>query len=278
MSELLILGAAGFIGSNLANYAIQNTKFDVSSVDALHLRDNLMNLAPAMSARTRHNFYLNNVADQNLCSKILKLEKPKHIIYNCFEQGGGFLEFENFIRCVDRSEVKPESVIILLKDFYKDPLRHDLDVKLVEEATRNSTYRWYVISTCEIFGPRQKTTQLIPNIITNLLDGKEPMPGDGIYEILYVRDLFFTLLQFLDHETAPESGKYKIFSGQSASENDILLYFKSVMQGRGSYQWDRTIFGARADGKLFKPIIQSELTEALEHTASWYNHNKWARN
>ena len=54
MSDILVLGSAGFVGSNITNYLIQQTRYTIASVDNLDFDTKMLrNLAPAMEGNRK---------------------------------------------------------------------------------------------------------------------------------------------------------------------------------------------------------------------------------
>jgi dTDP-glucose 4,6-dehydratase len=74
-----ITGTAGFIGSNLVRYILENTYSNIISLDKLTYAGNLDSLAE-FETDTRHVFVQGDIADKELIKKLLFEHKPSAIL------------------------------------------------------------------------------------------------------------------------------------------------------------------------------------------------------
>lgn len=285
MSELLIVGGAGFVGSNIANYAVQHTKFDVATVDSLIRQPDFLNLAPAMAAKSRHSFYLAEAENSHIMKRLFEIESPQHIIYNAFvntedpdQVYHNFETFRKFLSVVHQFK-DTQTLIVLFKDYYSNPIAHEKLQSMVSGLMEESSVKhWYLVNSCELFGPRQSKSGFIPQNITGLFNEEVIVadPSNTPRELMYIRDYFQAIMSLVEGEMVLENGIYRVFSGSSATDEDIFKFMSYLIKGGPEHKWIVNQLSSRPAGIDLPVEFKSELTDALEHTAAWYSHNKWS--
>lgn len=252
METVLIIGGAGFIGSNLADELLRTGKYKVITVDDLSGTSNLLNLEFAKSHNNkRHTFYLNDVADPAF-SKILKLENPS-IIINC---------------CT--TNVYPHLVLSQLnKDIKYYFLRNIYQETRFFGKGENST----CIGVCNVFGGRQKSG-LVPEVFTALKEeNKVAIKKDEVCEWMYVSDLISAIKLILTNDVGED---IIVSSGEIRSYSDIYDAMKSIYKGKKPENID--VYSNPLDTRDIKALgwkPKRTLNEWLEHTMSWYELNAW---
>lgn len=279
MSDIMIVGGAGFVGSNISNYLIQHTKYSVCTVDNLTCMNYYHRLAPSLAAKSRHTFYLADISDENIMSKVLQIERPKTIIYTCFtdHQNDDLKNsslFMRFDRALSVAGIKCDKLISIVKS----PKPYGYTYAAAQDVSNVAANHWYVIKPCELFGPRQKTSAPIPSMVKALAEGGSNEWSAEASQWMYVREFFITLLNNFIDDNSVESGIYHIVSGQFASPNDLYTHLKCVSGGGGQCEWNPSVGEITEEDGIQNFIVPPmyDLREALEHTAIWYEHNKWA--
>lgn len=79
--KVLVTGSCGFIFSNFVIYALQNTKWDIVSIDKLTYAGSLLNV-PQIK---RHKMYLGDVCDYHFVRKVFEIEKPDIVVHGAAE-------------------------------------------------------------------------------------------------------------------------------------------------------------------------------------------------
>jgi len=88
--KLLVLGSAGFLGSNFIRYILYRSKeYNIISVDGLFYKNDHKRLY----LNKKHKFYLGDLRDINFLNKILKIEEPD-IIINTINCNGALSQYD----------------------------------------------------------------------------------------------------------------------------------------------------------------------------------------
>ncbi len=140
-NRILITGGAGFIGSALSRYIINEKKDDILIVDKLTYAGNLESLQP-ISGSNRYGFEKADICDKDVMDKIFTDFKPNIIIHLAAESH------------VDRSIDSPSDFIntniigtyTLLESFRK------LYFNLSDDERANGRYVFHHVSTDEVYG------------------------------------------------------------------------------------------------------------------------------
>ncbi|MEM9284641.1 MAG: dTDP-glucose 4,6-dehydratase [Pseudomonadota bacterium] len=78
--RILVTGGAGFIGSAVIRYLIEETEAEVVNVDKLTYAANLDSLA-SVSASQRYRFHQSDICDADVMRRIFDDEKPTHVMH-----------------------------------------------------------------------------------------------------------------------------------------------------------------------------------------------------
>jgi len=236
--KILITGAAGFIGSALATYIIENTDSKVICVDSLSYAGNQSSLDP-IANHPNYSFEQADICDAQRMTEIFTTHQPDSVMHLAAESH------------VDRSIDGPEAFI--QSNIVGTFRLLDVAKKYWEEQKRPKAFRFLHVSTDEVYGslgpeglfsettaydprspysaskaasdhlamawfhtydfpvlitncsnnygPRQFPEKLVPTVILKALAGDSiPVYGDGgaVRDWLYVDDHVRGLLAVLD--------------------------------------------------------------------------------
>lgn len=142
--KIFVTGGAGFIGSAVVRYIIENTQYEVLNYDKLTYAGKLENVQ-SVSSNSRYQFIQGDICDRVLLKKTLSEYRPDKIMHLAAESH------------VDRSISGPSEFIttniIGTYSILEEALRYYQD--LSEE--KKQTFLFHHISTDEVFGELGET-------------------------------------------------------------------------------------------------------------------------
>jgi dTDP-glucose 4,6-dehydratase len=308
--KILITGSAGFIFSNFVIYALQNTTWDIVSVDKLTYAGSLLNVPQVK----RHKLHIGDVSDYHFMKKIFEIEKPDIVIHgaaeshvdNSIESSHDFVTTNvsgthSMLEAALKVHTPQKFINISTDEVYGSVEEgHSIETDMLEprspySSTKASadllgqsyavTHGLPVITTrcSNNFGPRQHVEKFIPKVITNILMGQNiPLYGDGknMREWIYVKDNFNALVTIIEKGLPGEI--YNISSGFEKQNIEVLKSIFEIMGGEELLEYvdDRKGHDRRysVDCSKLKSLgwePQYLFENALAHTIGWYKANTW---
>ena len=149
--KILVTGGAGFIGSAVVRYIIENTQDTVINLDKLTYAGNLESLK-SVALSSRYNFEQVDICDANEVTRVFKLYRPDVVMHLAAESH------------VDRSIDGPAAFIqtnILGTYILLEAAREYW--KSLDFAARNK-FRFHHISTDEVYGDLEKPEDLFTEV------------------------------------------------------------------------------------------------------------------
>lgn len=258
--KILVTGSCGFIFSNFMFKNMHSRQeYDFTSVDKLLAEYNFNNIC----RHPDHHFYMGDIADEQFMNNVFLLEKPDYVIHGAAESfvDDSIASAKPFIhsnvvgtQCmVDLSlkhnikkfiyistdevygQLKPgeaswteESITLPRNPYSASKLAGELIVRAAGE-THGLNYN---ITRCSNnYGPRQPPRNLIPKVITCLLNDKEiPIHGSGeqLREWLYVTDHNDAVMRVLKDGKNKEI--YNIGSGFELTNLEVVRHIGNIMK------------------------------------------------
>jgi dTDP-glucose 4,6-dehydratase len=314
MKNILVTGAAGFIGSAFVRYMVEKyPQFNFIAYDKLTYAGNLDNLTP-ISDEENYRFEHGDIADRNVLKKVLQSNNIDTVVNFAAESH------------VDRSILAPDAFIhtdvvgvyILLDEAHKHGIERFLQVSTDEvygdipegfslegdilapnspyaaskaggEMMVRSYHVTYGMNTVitrgsNTFGPYQYPEKLLPLFITEAIDDQPlPLYGDG----RQVRDWLYVDDHVTGIETAlmkGESGEIYNVAGDNEQHNiDVVQWFLDIMGKSDSlikHVPDREGHDRRYAMNCDKLRglgweLSRDFATKLEETVSWYINNEW---
>lgn len=316
MSRFLITGGAGFIGSNLIHYLLQNYRdIEITNLDKLTYAGNLENLKDIKDDK-RHRFVKGDIRDRELVREILK---DKDIVIHLAAEthvDRSILYPEDFIYTdivgtyVLLDEAKRSRIKIFLHvstdevygsieegSFHEDsPLNPSSPYSASKAGADRLAYSYFktfslpviIVRPCNNYGPYQFPEKFIPLFITNALEDRElPLYGDGqnVRDWLFVEDCCRAIDYVLNNGKIGEV--YNIGASQEVKNIEIA---KKILQLTGKpetllkFVKDRPAHDRRysLDWSKIRNLgwhPKIEIQEGLEITVEWYkkNYEWWKR-
>jgi dTDP-glucose 4,6-dehydratase len=257
---LLITGGAGFIGSALIRYLLEETRYHVINLDKLTYAGNLESLA-MVSRSQEYTFIKGDIADKELVTQLLKKYRPFAIMHLAAESHvdrsiDGPSEFIqtnilgtfNLLECaleywsnegkdkefrfqhISTDEVYGSlgSEGLFTEKTPYDPSSPYSASKAASDHLVRAWHRTYgipvLVTNCSNnYGPFHFPEKLIPLIINNALIGKKlPIYGDGkqIRDWLFVEDHARALMTVLEKGTIGET--YNVGGDSERSNIDVV--------------------------------------------------------
>lgn len=219
MASVIVTGGAGFIGSNLAEYLLENTGYDVVVLDALTYAGDFRNLREFVP-NNRFHFVEGNICNRPLLDFLFHKYQPIGIFHlaaeshvdNSIKRSDEFIqtnivgthrlleasvrykeeygrENRNFRFLHVSTDEVYGSLILNSKKFNEDSVYHPNSPYSASKAASDHLVTAYhetfgldtVTTHCSNnYGPKQHREKLIPKTILNILDRKEiPIYGSG---------------------------------------------------------------------------------------------------
>jgi dTDP-glucose 4,6-dehydratase len=260
MKRILITGSAGFIFSNFIRKVFDDhLDYKFSSVDRVIASYNLKNIY----RNTGHTFYMGDVADEVFMDNVFALERPNIVIHGAAESfvDDSIRSAKPFVH----SNIVGTQVMVDLARKYEvdrfiyistDEVYGQLQIDdpswtensapkprnpysaskycgemLVYAANQTHGLPYNITRCCNNYGPRQPPRNLIPKVITSILDGKPiPIHGQGkqMREWLYVKDNCSAIMKIM--EEAPINETYNIGSGTELTNLDVIKRISQILK------------------------------------------------
>ncbi len=311
--QILITGAAGFIGSEFLNQMVVNRNYEITVVDSLTYAGRLRNIKDVMHSI---DFHCTDIRDREELEKVFRKSNFEKIIHfaaeshvdNSISNPSIFLETnilgtQNLLELSVKYKVSEflhvstdEVYGSLSEGFAKEdasfnPASAYSASKAAAEHFVNAAKHTFGLNTKIVrcsnnYGPRQYPEKLIPSFISKLIDGKNvPIYGSGqnIREWLHVSDCAYAIIAVL--ESTKKNLVYNISSGQFHTNFQVA---KMILANFG-FGEERIDFVEDRKGHDFRYAIDSQkiseelgwgpkinFITGLAETIDWYRSNEWS--
>lgn len=155
MKRFLVTGGAGFIGSALIRFLINETHDQVLNLDKLTYAGNLESLV-SVSASSRYKFVRGDISERSLVAKLLREFKPDFVIHLAAET--------HVDRSIDhpaefiKTNIVGTSIILeCVREYWRNLPSSQNELKgtsphRLTELTTKESFRFHHISTDEVYG------------------------------------------------------------------------------------------------------------------------------
>ncbi|HDI2934449.1 TPA: dTDP-glucose 4,6-dehydratase [Acinetobacter baumannii] len=145
--KFLVTGGAGFIGSAVVRHIVQNTEHEVLNVDKLTYAGNLESLS-SVADHPRYQFSQTDICDRTALDELFKSFQPDVVMHLAAESH------------VDRSISGPYAFIETNIIGTYQMLEASRAYWLTLDGSKKETFRFHHISTDEVYGDLEGTTDL----------------------------------------------------------------------------------------------------------------------
>jgi len=306
--KILLTGSCGFIFSNFILKYFVNHEF--VSVDKLISPWNFTNIL------SNHRLHIGDIADEHFMDLVFKLEKPDIVIHGAAESfvDDSIRQARPFVHSnvlgtqtvVDMClKYNVEKMIMISTDEVYGQLKQGeqswtesspigprnpysaskASSELIVKAAHETHGLPYIITRCcNNYGPRQPPRNLVPKVITCVLNKQSiPIHGNGkqIREWIYVEDHNSAVMHLVGNGEI--NNTYNIGSGIELTNLEMVKKICNIL-GRGedllSFVKDRPGHDQRysVDCAKIKKIgwdLEYTFDKGLEKTVQWYVDNQW---
>ncbi len=310
--KILVTGSCGFIFSNfMLRHLRSDSEYEFASVDKLVAPYNFANINKSPG----HIFYMGDIADEHFMTNVFKLEKPDYVIHGAAESfvddsiasAKPFIHsnvvgtqnltdlsikynIEKFIY-ISTDEVygqlKPgdaswteESITLPRNPYSASKLAGEL---IVRAAGETHDLKYNITRCSNNYGPRQQPRNLIPKVITCLLnDLPIPIHGSGkqLREWLYVTDHNEAVMKVLIQGTNKEI--YNIGSGFELTNLEVIEYISKLMnitpqikhiKDRAGHDFRYSVNCDKIKKIGWNPLF-GNFSDCMSKTIQWYRDNQ----
>jgi dTDP-glucose 4,6-dehydratase len=289
--KILCTGTAGFIGTNFlrrSNFLGKNHSF--ISLDKFTYPQTKYNWQ--VSYGKSDNFYVADIADKDILSKIFEMEKPEMVINFAAESHvdnsissatpfimSNVLGTQNLLDLSIKNDVKlffyistdevygqlgvsddswkEEAVLNPRNPYAASKLSGEL---LVKAAHQTHGLQYVITRSCNNFGMRQSSRNFIPKTIQHIFEGKKmPIYGKGeqVREWIHVEDHCDAIWKII--ESSQYNTAYNISTGNEISNIELFNHIANII-GKGH---DSIEFVADRPGHDFRYSCDSSKLRGL---------------
>lgn len=290
--KILVIGAAGFVGSNLVRYLLYcKNNYTVIGLDRIEDAKAIHNIY----SNKAFDFYIADILDKNIVSKILEISRP-NIIINlldkveetfCLVNIISNCDFLQNVRIIQLSKVDVYKSIENTREYdergAKDIVEADHicceDIIINYCQALNISYN--IIRTDFIFGPRQHGCfDIINRCYNGAKEGCISLSnkGENKRNITYIEDINNAIIILIEKNEKDQI--YNVSSGSDFTDLEIAFIIKEAAKSDaeiGFNFYDDDIYYNINTDKIrklgWKPKLP--LKQRLQQAIDWFEKNPW---
>lgn len=306
-SKVLVTGAGGFVGANLARELLRR---DCEVHVVLREGSAPWRLKDVMARMRVHRL---DLSDASAVWRVISQVKPQHVFHlaafggypfqkdarrivesnilgtwNILEALAG-IEYKSFVCAGSSSEYgfkkKPMKETDLLEPAHFYAAAKASSSLLCQAFSRTYQKPATVLRLFSIYGPWEEPTRFIPVAVGNILNGRplKIVPGKESRDFVYVDDAVDAFIRAAESPKAA-GGIYNVCSGKQTRIADAAMLLmkaakKNVAVEKGAYPprtWDTPnwVGSNAAAKKAFGWSPRTKLTEGFSKTVDWFSKNQ----
>lgn len=279
MIKLLVIGSAGFVGSNFIRYVAFNHKnIEIISVDKISNPKDIHNVYMNKSSE----FYLCDVCDQNIVNRIFEFNKPDYVIYLGLSTNGNFVQnnIMGFYNVLQACKTYKSSKVIFVKHLFNKNSLFTTTENTCASFLSNFELPFSIINTVDLFGSRQEVG-LITNFYQDIRgNGKIILNQKGsiIRDILHVEDLSSAIMSVIENNKSSQS--YDVSANIDFTDLEIANIMIEAL-GEGKIEFGNEDCSLQENINIDSSLIREngwkpkKFKDRLKQTTFWFKQNEW---
>jgi dTDP-glucose 4,6-dehydratase len=313
-NKILITGALGFLGSNFVRInSYGKAKYDLTGIDRANDLSSLNNAYISPKFR----FHIGDITDKHCLDRIFAFEKPdfvlhtasisEHDIANKTDAVGllqnNIVGTQNIIDACDKYQIKrlifissdeiycgPDKVERIAENANLNPNTLNGINKLTQELIIKAAHTisglpYNIIRPCSLYGHRQRVNQLIPKVISCIMNKQNIFlngSSGAIREWIYVSDVCDGITRLLEGNAVNQT--WNITANHDISNIELIQKICNLMGGGHDLVKEEVLYKENGcaevsmNAEKIKTIGWSHnvnLSEGLISTVDWYQRNKF---
>ena len=312
--EILVTGAAGFIGSNFIKLLLERTDHKIHALDCLNYASDFRNISNFLKNSNRINFLHANIDDDQVLKSInydvvINFAAETHVTRSINDSRNFIINDMLATDTLLKSSIYEKKLKLFIHISTSEVYGTCDGNKKMDEEHKLNPLSPYAAAKCggdrlvysyghtyglpfvilrpfNNYGPKQHLEKVIPRFITSIINKKNldvHGNGDSSRDFIHVDDTCEAILKVLLSKKNIEGNEFNIGSGMDISVKDIaikLCELKKYSKNKINYIFDRPgqvakhICNYTKFSSTFDWKPKIDFDSGLKLTFKWYEENK----